>query len=440
MILPICRIFSHEKKKISVLILLALIAGLFIFRSVVSTKNGGGQQTVAEMAATQEKPAKTEKTIKYYWDPMLGPSSISDKPGISAMGMDLVPVYEDAEQSGPGVRIDPRVIQNMGIRSAAVIRGRLTKSIRAVGILALPEPGLYDVSLKINGWIERLYADKEGMFVKKDDPLFEIYSPELQVAEEEFIGASNAQGLDETSTSQAIQEAAKQKLKYWDVANQEIEALRKAGHAPRTTIFRSPATGHIEERLVVRGSSIQPGMKLLRIADHSTLWLEAQIYEEDIPVITLNQEMEASVDGIPGQVFKGPIIFIYPHLDQMTRTVKVRIAIPNQDFLMKPGMFATVSLKTKAQSDSLLIPRDAVIDTGEKQFVFVVKEDGHFEPMTVHTGMSGDESLVEIKDGLTEDELVVTSGQFLLDVESRTNEAIQKLRKVPTPSSSGERM
>jgi len=369
-------------------------------------------------------PSETssEKKIKYYWDPMLGPSSISDKPGKSAMGMDLVPVYEDSEANGPAVRIDPSVVQNMGVRTVEVTSAPLSKTFRAVGILTLPEPGLFDVSLKVSGWIEKLYADKEGMHIKKGEPLFEIYSPELQVAEEELLAAAKS------GAGKDFFESAKKKLTFWDISADDIETLLKSSHAPRTTIIRSPATGHIEEKMVVAGTAVQPGMKLLRIADHSSIWLEAQVYAEDIPAIALNQEVEARVEGIPGEIFKGPITFVSPHLDPMTRTLKIRVTLTNPTFQLKPGMYGTAMVKSTGSAEVLLVPQEAVIDTGEKQIAFVALPEGHFEPRTVETGMSGDNDLIEIKSGLAEGEKVVTSGQFLLDVESRTTEAIQKLR------------
>ena len=391
-------------------------------------------------ADTDELPetvGSTEHKIKYYWDPMLGPASISDKPGKSAMGMDLVPVYEDGERNGPAVRIDPSVVQNIGIRTAKVLEAPLVQSIRAVGVLMLPEPGLHDLSLKVNGWIEKLYADKDGMALKRGDPLFELYSPELQVAEEEFIAAArtvHALGKKPTEASGENDEflqTAREKLKLFGIADSEIDYLLNLRRAPRTILFRSPSAGHIEDKSIVEGSAVQAGTKLLRIADHSTLWFEVQLYSADIPLVALGNEVEALIDGVPAKTFKGPIIFVYPHLDHMTRTLRLRIALTNPNFELKPGMYGTAIIRPESKKHVLQVPREAVIDTGEKQLAFVVAANGRFEPRNVRMGLPGDDK-VEILSGLSLGETVVTSGQFLLDVESRTAEAIAKIRRPQT--------
>ena len=383
-----------------------------------------------------------ERKILYWWDPMLGPSSISDHPGKSAMGMEMVPVY--AASGGADVQIDPAVVQNMGVRTAQVTKGALSKTVRTVGVLSLPEPGLHDVSLKVGGWIDKLYADQEGVHVSKGEPLFEIYSPDLQVAAQELISgvkSQNALGASATPTlrgeSQNMIDSAKRKLRLWDVAEQDIEAIAKADQPPRDVAFRSPATGHIEEKLVVQGSNVQPGMKLMRVADHTKMWLDAQVYEEQLPFVKMDARVLASVDGVPAKTFAGTITFMYPHLDHMSRTLKVRATLENPDFELKPGMYATAEIVTQPVPETILCPREAVIDTGTRQIAFIAEGNGHFSPRKVRTGLSGDDDQVQIVEGLAPGETVVTSGQFLMDVESRTIEATQKLSEgsmAPTPT------
>ena len=372
------------------------------------------------------------RKVLYWWDPMLGPSSMSDKPGKSAMGMDLVPVY--AQEAGPGVQIDPAVVQNMGVRTARVTEGPVTKAVRTVGLLSLPEPGLHDVSLKIGGWVDKLYADQEGMHVERGQPLFEIYSPDLQVAEQELISAVKSQRALGGGASQALREesqslidSAKRKLRLWDVDEQDIDAIARADQPPRDVVFRSPATGHVEEKMVVQGTSVQPGMKLLRVADHTKMWLDAQVYEEQLSFVKMGAKVLATVDGIPGKTFAGTMTFMYPHLDHMSRTLKVRATLDNPDFELKPGMYATAEIVTEPVPDAILCPREAVIDTGTRQIAFIAEGNGHFSPRKVRTGLSGDDDQVQIVEGLAPGETVVTSGQFLMDVESRTIEATQKL-------------
>jgi membrane fusion protein, copper/silver efflux system len=383
-----------------------------------------------------------KRKILYYWDPMLGPSSISHSPGKSAMGMDLVPVYEDERSAGPAVTIDPTIVQNMGIRTAEVSRGPLEKTVRTVGILEAPETGQYDINLKISGWIVKLYANQEGMHVHKGEPLFDLYSPELQVAEEELIGAVKALkslGPEASGTlrseSQDLVASAKQKLRLWDVADGDIDAIAQAATAPDTVPFRSPAEGHVMEKMVVEGSAIQAGTRIMRIEDHAKLWLDARVYEDDIPLVALGQTVEATVDAAPGKTFTGPISFIYPHLDHAMRTVTVRVTLDNPNHELRPGMYATVNILARPVSDAVLVPREAVIDTGTRQIAFVMTGQGRFEPRNVRMGMMGDDDLVQILQGLAPGETVVTSGQFLLDVESRTTEAIDKLRRSPTNAS-----
>jgi Cu(I)/Ag(I) efflux system membrane fusion protein/cobalt-zinc-cadmium efflux system membrane fusion protein len=401
-----------------------------------------GECPICHMALTPittVSAAPGRRKILYWWDPMLGTSSITDHPGKSAMGMDLVPVY--ADEAGPSVTIHPTVVQNMGVRIAKVERGPLTKTIRAVGLLKLPEPGMHDVTLKVSGWIDKLYADQDGKHVVKGEPLFELYSPELQIAEQELIAAVKSERALPTDASanlrqetQSLIDSAKRKLRLWDVAEQDIDAIAKSDQPPKDVPFRSPATGHIEEKAVVQGSAVAPMMKLMRVADHTTMWLDAQIYQEQIGLVKLGQTMTVTVDGMPDRTWKGSISFIYPHLDHMTRTLTVRMSIHNPDFELKPGMYATAAITTDVSADAVMVPREAVIDTGAKQIAFVVDDANGFSPRLVRMGLMGDDDTVQILEGLAPGETVVTSGEFLMDVESRTIEATQKLVSPDQPA------
>ena len=381
-----------------------------------------------------------ERKVLYYWDPMLGASSIAHAPGRSAMNNALVPVYEDEQRGGPTVKIDPTIIQNIGVRTAEVKRGTLAITIRAFGMLEPPEPAVYEVNLKVNGWVEKLYADTVGMHIEKGEPLFDLYSPDLQIAEEELIGGvKTMKGMDAKSAdsvraeSQAMVDSARQKLHFWGVSDQEIDAIASSMKAPPTVAFRSLVEGDLADKSVVQGSAVQAGTKLLRIEDHSTLWLNIQVYEPQIAAIALGQTVEAAVDGVPGETFTGPITFINPHFDHMSRTVTVRVMLDNAKHELRPGMYAMANIFSKHAANSVLVPREAVIDTGTRQIVFVAESEGHFDPRRVRMGMAGDDGQVEILEGLAPGENVVTSGQFLMDVESRTNEAIDKLRRTESP-------
>jgi Cu(I)/Ag(I) efflux system membrane fusion protein/cobalt-zinc-cadmium efflux system membrane fusion protein len=386
----------------------------------------------------QDQSARGERKVAYWWDPMLGPGSITDHPGKSAMGMDLVPVYEDEVQSGSGVRIDPAVVQNMGVVTALVTLGPLTVTVRTVGTLNAPEPGQHDVVLKINGYIQNLAVDTNGMAVSKGQVLFDLYSPDLQVAEEELISAeqgvkslpSNASESMKTEAHRLV-DSAERKLRLWDIDDRDIETIAAAEHAPKTVPFRSPADGHVIDKAIVEGSAVQAGMKLMRIEDHNKLWLDAVVYEDQIEMVAEGQEMQATLDAFPGRTFAGKITFIYPHLDHMARTQNVRATLDNPKHELHPGMYATVNIVTHpVAADTILAPREAIIDTGTKQLAFVVDPNspGHFEPRAVRIGIVGDDDNAQVLEGLAPGDQVVTSGQFLMDVESRTTEAIQKMR------------
>jgi RND family efflux transporter MFP subunit len=388
-----------------------------------------------ESDASNSSAGKTK--VAYWWDPMLGPASICDHPGKSAMGMDLVPVYENQVSSGPGVRIDPAVVQNMGVRTATVERGPLHVTVRAVGMLEVPEPAITDVALRVGGYVEKLYATTQGMPVVTGQVLFDLYSPDLQVAEQELIAAEQGlKSLDASGSPAVKQEAeglidsSRRKLQLWGIAQQDIEAIAASENPPPTTPFRSPADGHIADKSVFEGSSVQPGQKLMRIENHSRLWLDTQVYEDQLESIAVGQMVHASVDGLPGRIFDGAVSFIYPHLDHMARTEIVRTVLNNPDHALRPGMYATAEIVTQPAANVILAPREAIIDTGTRQIAFVADpvQPGHFEPRNVRVGVSGDGDQVQIVEGLAPGEQVVTSGQFLMDVESRTAEAIGKLR------------
>lgn len=374
-----------------------------------------------------------ERKIKYWWDPMLGPSSISDGPGKSAMGMDLVPVYEDEVSGGPAVTIDPVIVQNMGVRVAPVTRGVVQRTIRAFGSLAEAQPNIHDVNLRVSGWVEKLYANTVGIRLKAGDPLFELYSPEIQIAVNELIvgrrGASVASPLGgdlARTLNQTLTEATRLKLEQWGLDAEQIEQLAAAERAPRTVTFVAPRDGHLTEKPVVEGAAVTAGDRVLRIVDLSTLWLDAQVYEQDLAFVRVGQVLSATVASMASRTYEGKVIFIQPRLDPLTRSATVRIALPNADLELRPGMFATAQIQAQLAQDALLVPREAVIDTGERQVVFVAAGGGRFEPRKIKAGLTTSDGEVEVLEGLRAGETVVVSGQFLLDAESRMKEAIQK--------------
>ncbi|MFH1336785.1 MAG: efflux RND transporter periplasmic adaptor subunit [Candidatus Zixiibacteriota bacterium] len=373
-----------------------------------------------------------ERKIKY-WKSSMDPTFVSDKPGKDQMGMDLVPVYEDQVQEG-AISVDPVTVQNMGIRTAMVEEKELTRTIRTVGNVDYNEELLYTVNAKISGWIEKLYVGNTGDPVKKGQPLLEIYSPELVSTQQEYLTAlKNFQQLKDSPYPEArrgaeeLLKSTRQRLLYWDISAEQIDKLEKSGEVKKTMILYSPANGVVTEKNLIEGASIEMGSELYKIADLSTVWILAKIYEYELPYIKIGQTAQIKLSYFPGEVLSGKISYIYPYLNQTTRDVKVRIELPNPEFKLKPEMYANVNIASTLPDKSLVVPEEAVIHSGKREIVFVDAGGGKYSPREVVTGASGEGNVVEVKSGLMPDEMVVVSAQFMLDSESKTQEAIKKM-------------
>lgn len=372
-----------------------------------------------------------ERKIKYYKSTMI-PGEVRQTPGKDSMGMDMVPVYEDeaAAAEASMIAIDPVTIQNLGIRTTEVTRGPLRRTIRTVGIVEHSEAALADVTTKFSGWLEKLYVDVTGQHVHRGDPLFEIYSPELYSAQTEYLLALELTG----EGAEALQETARRKLKFWDISDEQIAELERT-HQPRKTLrIQAPIDGYVMEKMAVEGQQVEPGRRLYRLANHDTIWVQGQVYEQDLPFVRLGQEASVTVAGWPDLKFRGRVTFILPELDQATRTVKVRMEFHNPGHILRPGMFATARLVADVAPAVVLVPDSAVLRSGEKNTVFVARAEGKFEPRTVVLGRAADDGLYEVVSGLTPGERVVTSGQFMLDSESQLREAIQKMLAPRSPA------
>ena len=378
-------------------------------------KQPGESAPAPSTAAATSAPG--ERKVKYYKSSMT-PGEISQTPGKDSMGMDMVPVYEGEGETG-AISIDPVTMQNMGLRTALVTRGPVRRNIRTVGVVDYNETALSEVTTKFKGWIEKLYVDSTGALVHKGEPLFDIYSPDLYTAQTEYVLA--------TARGTGMKESALIKLKYWDVSAEQIAELEKTGQPKKTLSVSAPRDGIVVEKMAVEGQMVEAGMKLYRVADLSTVWVQAQVYEQDLGFIKLGQESLVSLSYLPDRKFRGRVTYIYPTVDEKTRTAKVRMEFHNPGFFLKPGMFATVEIESEIEADAVLVPDTAVLRSGEKNTVFVALDGGKFEPRTVTLGARSENYTYQVLSGLKEGERVVTSGQFMLDSESQLREAIQKM-------------
>ena len=373
-----------------------------------------------------------------YWQAPMNPTEIYDKPGKSAMGMDLIPVYADEAGKGSGgiVSIDPAVVQNMGVRSAPVERMDFTRIIRTVGKVDYNEESLHSVTTKISGWIEKLHVAFTGESVRKGQPLLEIYSPELVTTQQEYLMAlSNRKRAQSTTSQAAITDADKllnstrERLLYWDIPPAEIERLERTGEVRRTVLLEAPASGIVVKKMAVEGAFIKAGTDLYDIANLSTVWVHASVYDNELPWIREGQPAEMDLSYQPGKKYTGRISYIYPYLREKARDVHVRLIFPNPDLALKPGMYVNVGLQGRVIPDAIVVPSEAVIRSGARTLVFVVAGDGKFEPREIRIGEEGGpgNAYVHVLSGLLGNEAVVTSAQFMLDSESRLQEAIQKM-------------
>ncbi|RLC46946.1 MAG: efflux RND transporter periplasmic adaptor subunit [Candidatus Cloacimonadota bacterium] len=388
-----------------------------------------------ESAKKQDVPAKSEKKIEYWVAPM-DANYISDKPGKSPMGMDLVPVYEEEGTSEKGITIDPTVVQNMGVRVKHISYRDISHTIRTIGKVEIADDKSFSINLRFSGWIEKIFANKIGQKIAKGAQLFEIYSPQLIAAQEEFLLAVNTYGKESK-----IAEASQKRLLLWSIPQKHLDKILSENNAQQNVIFTSPFSGYILHKNIKEGSKVKAGADLYHIGNLDKIWIIADIYEFDAASVKTGQIVTLEFTNLPGKILNGKISFVYPTLNPKTRTQKIRIELNNPDLTMKPGMFATVRIETDKLQEVLTVPTEAIINSGERKIVFLSRGNGKFEPREIQTGLSDDKDYyTEVISGLHENEIVVVSGQFLMDSESQLQEAVQKLldakfRSTPTSES-----
>ncbi len=369
--------------------------------------------------------AQGEKKLKFYKSTM-DPMQISDKPGKDSMGMEMVPVYEEGTATGANtIQIEAATIQRMNLKTAPVTRGPVRREIRTVGTIAYNEQGLRDITTKYEGWIEKLFVNATWATVKAGDPLFEIYSPDLYNAQLNYLVASRSEGRDDGP----LKRAALARLQLFDISPEFITELGRAGEPRRTVVFRAPADGVVIDKMAVVGQMMKPGERIYRLADLSSVWVLAQIYEQDLPFVQAGQNASVRVTYGPERVLEGKVELLLPQVDEQTRATTARIVLPNPELRLRPGMFVDVRFTAQLADSAVLVPDIAVLRSGERNTVFVAREGGSFEPREVKLGARTANNDYEVLSGLAEGERVVTSGQFMLDSESQLREAIQKMMK-----------
>ncbi len=376
------------------------------------------------------------------WRSPMEPTYVRDAPGKDYMGHDMVPVSADG--SDEAISIDPVTAQNMGVRTETVTRRDLVKTIRTTGLLTYEEQRQFSVNSKIEGWIEKLFVNQEGQMVKKGQPLMSIYSPELVAAQQEYLLAlRNGRKLagnpvmEVAESSGRLVDAARTRLKYWDISDEQIATIEKSGQVTKTLTLFSPHTGVVTKKKALEGMRIMAGEELLQISDISRIWINADIFEYEMPWVKVGQTARLELPFIQGKTFTGKITYIYPYLTTETRTAKARIELANPGFELKPDMYANVQIDTEPVSGSLAIPGSAVLNSGTGKTVFVAQDGGKFAPRVIKSGIVDDNGYVQILSGLAEGESVVVSAQFMLDSESSLREALRKMAAPAGPPQKG---
>jgi len=413
-------------------LLIGLAGGYYVSGMQQSSGSGSGAE---KTAAGGNGPCPGGAQPLTWRNPM-NPAITSPKPAKDPMGMDYVPVCaEDAAGSGPAgtVSIDPTVVQNIGVRVNKAVNRELSRTITTVGRITYDETKLVTLHPKVDGWVDKLFIDKTGEVVKQGTMLLSFYSPQLVSSQNEYLLAlSNWQQLrdspyvDIRDGAKRLLDSSLDRLRFFDVPAHQIRALRKTHKVLKNLHIQSPAAGVITKIGVREGAHVTPATDLYKIADLSSVWVLADLYEYEIGWVRKGDEVRLRIASLPNHDFTGRITYIYPYLDPKTRTNKVRIEFDNREGLLKPDMFGDVEIVASQSKGGVFIPREAVLVTGKRTHVFVQTAPGRFEPRTVRTGARA-EGLVEIRSGVRAGELVVTSGQFLIDSESSIREAAAKM-------------
>ena len=387
----------------------------------------------AESASSGEQPATSAELKVLYWQDPMHPAYKSDKPGKAPdCGMDLVPVYEGGDRPANlpegAFQISPEKQQLIGVKYGEAAYVPVSKTLRAVARLAYDETKIVRIHTKIEGWVEDVYVDFTGKLVEKGQPLISIYSPELLQTQQEFLLArrgrnelSESPFKEAVAGSESLYESARRRLELWDVTEEQIKELERTGKPTKLLKLYAPTDGFVLARSAYPKQRVTPETELYSIADLSTIWAIADIYEYEVPEILVGQAATMTLSYYPGRAIRGKVTYIYPQVDNMTRTLKVRLEFPNPGFALKPDMYANIEFKID-YGKKVVVPQEAILDSGSEQLVFISHEGGYFEPRKVQLGAKVDNQVIVLA-GLRPGERVVTSANFLIDSESKLKSA-----------------
>ena len=397
---------------------------------------GGYWLADTKQANNQPVTRSEDRKILFYRNPM-NPAITSPEPTKDSMGMDYIPVYaedgKDEKTLAGTVKIDGVTVQNISVRTAIAVETMLSHTVRAVGRVTYDERLMVHLHPKTEGWIEKLNVDKTGQHVKKNTDLLSIYSPQLVASQQEYLLALNNLKALENSPIKDIRlgaeelvKSSRERLKLLDVPNHQIRDLERSHKIKKGLHIHAPADGIVMKIGAREGQFVTPATEIYMIADLSKVWVLVDIYEHELPWVKQGDSVEMQLAGIPGKTFKGHLAYIYPYAESRTRTIKVRLVFDNPNLLLKPDMFADVTIYADKQLTAVVIPSEAVIRSGSRNQVFVVREPGKFEPRLVTLGLAS-KGKVAVLEGIKEGEEVVTSAQFLIDSESKLREATAKM-------------
>jgi membrane fusion protein, copper/silver efflux system len=421
-----------------------VVAVLLLTRSIPRPARKPGEPSApgAPVGHASSSSRPPERKILYWTDPMT-PGFRSDKPGKSPfMEMDLVPVYDDSAAAGSegskdvkgytSIHLGSDRQQLIGVQIGKVEKRKLSKTIRAVGLIAVDETALHHIHAKFEGYVERLFVDYTGKPVRKGQPLVSIYSPDLLATQQEYLLAyrawrqfSQSSNPDLARSGKDLYDSARQRLLLWDIRPADIERLEKTGAPVKALTLYSPIDGTVMAKNAVQGNRVMPGDSLFEIAGLQRVWALADVYEYEIPLVHVGQTAVVTLSYLPGREWRGRVTFISPVVDEKTRTVKVRVELDNRDMTLKPDMFAQVQIEQSA-GDVVAVPVDAVLSTGSRTIVFLPREGGRFEPREVKLGNRVD-GYYQVVSGLAEGDPVVTQANFLIDSESRLKAALSDM-------------